>query len=425
MKKKLALATIVLLVALAALTVALAACNPTLDPNALNILGKTSDLAKPYMTEIFDLYRQTGKKLNIIAVEDSEYETTALKMLHDGKMADVFLHFHNADLELFDAEANFCMLNDEQWVSDLTDSAKAYCTDADGNLLGLPYWESSVSGCYYNTKIFADNQLDAAATQEEFNARCALLKRKGITPICWPADGCSWMIQFGMDPIFADNPDLLDKLNANEITYADIPQMTAMLEWLDSAEQNGWFGDDALKTGWDDISEALSSGKAAMTFIWDTWFYTDFTDGKYTKDDFALMPVFMNTAETGTYEGGNLNMMMVYKNSPRKDEALEFLNFCATPANYNVAFNGISTVSVFRGQTTNIQSKMVLDAAASIAAHERVSTASTKIIGYSADKVANAVHSMFANTHVSVTQCLKQLDTDRINEAKELGAKGF
>ena len=423
MKNK--LAAIVLLVILCLLVGALVGCDPTLDNDALNILGKKSDLAKPYMTKIFDLYRQTGKKINVIAVEDEEYETTALKMLKKGKMADVFLHFHNADLEMFDAKNNFLTLNDQQWMEDVTDSAKAYCTDADGDMLGLPYWESSVSGCYYNKKIFDSLGLESAKTQEQFDNLCDLLVRRGITPICWPANGCSWMIQFGMDPIFADDPELLEKLNSNEITYADIPAMTDMLRWIDEAEHNGWFGKDSLKKGWNEISPTLNSGEAAMTFIWDTWFYTDFVDGKYTKEDFALMPVFMNTADGGTYEGGNLNMMMVNKNSPRMEQALEFLQFCATPANYNVAFEGISTVSVFKGQNTNIQSQMVTDAAASIAAHERVSTASTKIIGYSATKAADAVHAMFAGGHFNAAQCLKQMDSDRIAEAIQLGAAGF
>lgn len=76
----------------------------------------------------------------------------------------------------------------------------------------------------------------------------------------------------------------------------------------------------------DDISPTPANGDAVFVFIWDTWFDTDFQDGgKYTRDDFALMPVFMNTVDTGTYEGGNLNMLMVNKNSPKLD--IQFCSF--------------------------------------------------------------------------------------------------
>ena len=77
--------------------------------------------------------------------------------------------------------------------------------------------------------------------------------------------------QFGLDPIFADKPDgpeLLSKLNKNEITYSDIPQFENMIGWLNSAAKNGWFGNDYLKVGWDEISSKLGSGEAVMTFIW-------------------------------------------------------------------------------------------------------------------------------------------------------------
>ncbi len=397
------------------------------DPNALTIMGKESDLNKPYMTRIFEYYRnETGEKLNIKAIHDDAYETTAVDLAAKGELPDVFLHFHNADLGRIDVAANFAYLNGETWVDDLTDSAKAYCLDADGNLLGLPFWESSVSGCYYNTKLLKG--LDAPTTQEDFDGLCELLMRKGTTPILWPAKE-SWMMQFGLDPVFADRPEgplLLEQLNENQTTYAEIPAVTNMVTWIADAAKKGWFGDDYLNTGWNEIGPALASGKAAMTFIWDTWFYTDFpAGGQYTREDFALMPVFMNTVERGTYEGGNLNMMMVNKNSEKLQKALDFLEFCATPANYERAFEGISTVSVFRGQTTNIQSKMVTDAAASIAALERVSTANTKIIGYSAGDVAAVLNTLFSDRNMTVEAAVARMDADRIAKARAQHTPGF
>ena len=47
----------------------------------------------------------------------------------------------------------------------------------------------------------------------------------------------------------------------------------------------------------------MASGECVMINIWDTWFDTDLEkDGTYSKEDFALMPVFMNTEPSGTYE---------------------------------------------------------------------------------------------------------------------------
>ncbi len=392
----------------------------------LSVLGRKSDMEKSYMTKLFRHYEtNTGNKLDIIAIEDAEFEADAAKRLASGDVPDVFMHFHNADLSRFHVEDNFYYLNDESWVGDLTDSARAYCEDRDGNLLGLPFWESSVSGCYYNKTLLDSLGLKPAATQAEFDMLCQALADIGYTPICWPADGCTWMFQFGLDPIFADHPELLESLNRNETVYAEIPEVTDMVQWVKNAAENGWFGENYLRTGWSDISPVLGRGDAVMTFIWDTWFYTDFVgEGKYTVDDFAVMPVFMNTADEGTYEGGNLNMMMVNKNGKQLDAALDFLRFCATAENYNVAFDGISTVSCFKGQTTNIQSDMVTDAKASISEHERVSTAATRIIGYSADDVSAAFDSLLRGK-TDVTGCVEMMDQYRIEEAREQGIEGF
>lgn len=396
------------------------------EVNSLTIMGRKSDMEKSYMTSIFEQYQKsTGTMLNIIAIEDADFEVKASKKFSDGDVPDVFMHFNNADLKRFSVADNFYYLNDESWVNDLTDSSHAYCLDSEGNLLGLPFWESSVSGCYYNKTLLDSLGLKPATTQAEFDVLCQVLDDIGYTPICWPADGCTWMFQFGLDPIFADDPPLLQKLNKNEISYSDIPEVTKMVKWIKNAAEKGWFGSDYLKDGWSDISADLSTGDAVMTFIWDTWFYTDFEQGnKYSVDDFALMPVFMNTADSGTYEGGNLNMMMVNKNSDKLKTALEFLSFCASEENYNIAFKGISTVSCFKGQTTNIQSHMVTDASASIAANERVSTATSRIIGYSADDVAAAFDSLF-NNDTDVSGCVKLMDDYRVKEAKNQGADGF
>ncbi len=386
----------------------------------LTLMGKESDLEKSYMDSIFRQYeKETGNRLKIISYQDSEFEIKAAEKFAAGDVPDIFLHFHNADLNQFDVPSHFYYLNEEAWVSDLTKSARAYCEDKDGNLLGLPFWESSVSGCYYNKTILDSLGLKAAATQAEFDVLCQVLVDTGYVPICWPGNGCSWMVQFGLDPIFADHPSLLEQLNKNEITYADIPEVTDMVQWIADAADRGWFGEDYRKNGWSDISPVMGSGKAVMTFIWDTWFYTDFEEGnRYSVEDFALMPVFMNTVDKGTYEGGNLNMMMVNKNSSQLEEALKFLSFCADEKHYNAAFDGISTVSCFRGQTTNIQSKMVTDAAGSIAANERVSTAASKIVGYSAEDVVSALEKLFQKK-TDVSGCVKLMDHCRIARMEE------
>ena len=149
--------TISLLLAAVLTAVFLGACGGAASDSAdvtLTILGKESDLNKPYLTRLFQLYQDsTGNQLKLISYEDAEFETKAALDMAEGRVPDILLHFHNADLNRYDVARDFCMLEDQAWSASLTDSARAYCTDSDGHLLGLPFWESSVSGCYYNKTL--------------------------------------------------------------------------------------------------------------------------------------------------------------------------------------------------------------------------------------------------------------------------------
>ena len=81
----------------------------------ITIMGKESDLRKSYMTSIFDQYQKaTGNRLNIISYKDSDFEIEAAKEFSAGNVPDIFLHFHNADLNQFDVDNNFYYLNEKQ-----------------------------------------------------------------------------------------------------------------------------------------------------------------------------------------------------------------------------------------------------------------------------------------------------------------------
>ena len=418
----------------AAMLLLLTACSPA-SPGGqddgkvtLTIMGKKNDMEKAYMQRIFRLYEESGRgRIRVIGLDDADasYDAAVREAFSSGEAPDILFHFNDSGLNTLNVEDQFVRLDGEAWVPDLTDGARAYCQDSEGRLLGLPFWENSVSGCYYNKTILDSLGLRPAATQAEFDALCQALKSIGYTPLCWSLRSCEWTYQFALDPIFADDPELLARLNKNEITYADIPAVWDMADWLAGAAEKGWFGEGCADRDWEDLSHAMASGECVMINIWDTWFDTDLEEGgTYSKEDFALMPVFMNTAPSGTYEGGNLNMMMVNKQGDRVEEALEFLSFCAQSENYNQAFDGISTVSCFKGQTTNIQSGMVTEAQGSIALHGRVSTAYPKIIGYTQQGMGTAVRKLVQG-EVDVAGCVALMDEYRIAAARALGAEGF
>lgn len=380
----------------------------------LTLMGRATDMQKLYLQRLFELCEQDGTyRLRVVSVEDEAFEATVQEAFAKGEGPDILFHFNDSALSALNVEGYFSYLDQETWVSDLTDGAKAYCQDSSGRLLGLPFWENSVSGCYYNKTLLSSLGLRPASTQAEFDILCQTLKEMNYVPLCWSLNTGHWMYQFAMDPIFADDPGLLERLNAGEVDYKDIPAVRDMVSWVARAGQEGWFGSGYQNRDWDGLGKAMASGECVMIPIWDTWFYTDFAEGgKYTRDDFALMPVFMGTAPAGTYEGGNLNMMLVNQKGDHVAEALDFLSFCARSEIYNQAFAGISTVNCFRGQTTNIQSAMVTEAMGSVSLYQRTSTAEPKIHGYVQQDVGAAIKELLTGK-TDVDGCIALLDAYR------------
>ena len=187
----------------------------------LTIMGKKADMEKDYMQQIFQLYEESdGCRLQILYMddEDASYDAAVREAFSSGEAPDILFHFNDSGLNTLNVNEQFVYLDSEEWVSDLTDGAKEYCQDSEGHLLGLPFWENSVSGCYYNKTILDSLGLLPAATQAEFDALCQALESIGYTPLCWSFDTCHWNYQFALDPIFADDPNLLARLNKNEIT---------------------------------------------------------------------------------------------------------------------------------------------------------------------------------------------------------------
>jgi ABC-type glycerol-3-phosphate transport system substrate-binding protein len=388
----------------------------------LTLYGNADDLAKPYMKQVFAAWEsKTGNKIDIQGLEGSNAEAILLTKFTTGDIPDILIHFGNYHLLNFRVEENFYDFSNALWVQDIQESVLPQ-TKVNGKVYGLPFWEASVSGMFYNKKIFARLGLSPPKTQAEFEALCDQMLAAGIQPIfCATTDAWPILYQYALDPVF-DSPQgeqLLNRLNKNEIRYADIPQARAMLEWFKRAAEKGYYGKNFMTDRWDYMSEVLGKGEAAIVYCWDTWFDTDYDNASYTykKDDFGLMPAFMGTADNGTFEGPNVNLLMVNKKSPQVTAALDLIDFMSKPENYNAAFNGIATNPVFKGQVTNKPSAQYQEVKDWVSRVGHASIAQPKIIGYSQVQGGKIIQSLMSGS-ITIDECIRQLDEDRINTLK-------
>ena len=131
------------------------------DGVTLTLYGNADDLAKPYMQKIISLWEESsGNKIDQQGLDTDNAETIALTKFTTGDIPDLYIHFGNSNLKNFNPEENFVDWSDADWVSDIQDSVLPQATYND-KVIGLPFWEASNSGCFYNTKIFEELELSS------------------------------------------------------------------------------------------------------------------------------------------------------------------------------------------------------------------------------------------------------------------------
>lgn len=377
----------------------------------LTIWGIEPDMNRSYIQKILQRYEKlTGNNVEVVQISKDEIQTR-MKGALQGKEAapDIFVSYGGTNIDAYDPDENFYDFSDAEWVEDLTDTSINQ-TVYHGKIIGLPFWEASVSGTLYNKKIFDQYKLEIPQTQEEFMQVCKTLLEHDVIPMYIPAKEISMLLyQFPLDSI-VEHEDVLENLNNGTIGYADLPQLKTILKWYKTMADSGYFGTHYLEDDWDGMSDALESESYAMLLCWDTWLYTDF---KGNPSDFGLMPAFMGVPENGTFEGPNLNLFMVNKHSDKLEAALDFITFLADPYNYNVAFEELWTAPVFKQQIDSISTPQYVENERQIEKNYRDSIAWLRIKGFSQMDAAVIYEYIQKDSTMSIEECLKQMDALR------------
>ena len=382
----------------------------------LVLWGNRDDVKRPYLLKAFDRYREkTGNTVRIESFSHRELAKRLAVAFSGGEgveQPDLILSFGGVNIEPLDPDAHFYDFTSAPWVDDLTDTAINQ-TIFNGKVIGLPYWEASVSGILYDKDLFRQYGIAVPRTQRDFLDTCEKLSRLGVTPLYLPfAEPTMLLYQFPMDSILRDQR-VLAALNENRLNYAELPGMGDIVDWYRTMAERGYFGSDYMKNGWDGMDPAMRGGRYAMMICWDTWLYTDFTGD---PSRFGIMPAFMGVPEQGAFEGPNLALLIANRHSPQLDAAVDLVTFMADPYNYNVTLAGIYTAPVFKNQIGSVSTPQYLEKQQEIEQIYCDSTAWTRVRGFSqAD--ATFIQRHMLDPEYDAEACLRDMDASRIRRA--------
>lgn len=332
-----------------ALTTAVLAATPGIAAELTFWSWRQED--KAVYNELIADFNKTNPdtKISFETFEPQNYQTVLSTALAGGKGPDIIHVRAYGNLETV-AKPGYlrALAADELGLSGFAPLAIAAETMRDdGQLYAVPF-ASQTLVIYYNTDIFAENNLTPPATWDEFLATSEALLDAGVTPLA-NGTATAWQNEILVGTIV---PSFYGKafeadLVAGTATFEDprfVGALDKLLEITDFMPR-GFTGID-----YPSAQQLFLSGRAAM-FAGGSWEIANFR--KQNADlNFDIMPSPAPTAGeprlVSTFFDGGYAVNAASENA---DEALEFLRFTATKAFGDKLASKLSNISPVPGVT--------------------------------------------------------------------------
>ncbi|WAA12529.1 ABC transporter substrate-binding protein [Fervidibacillus halotolerans] len=159
----------------------------------------------------------------------------------------------------------------------------------DGNIYSVPVNIHRSNVLWYNKKIFEENGLSVPTTFDEFFDVAEQLKEKGITPLAL-GDKEPWTATHVFENILLAKlgPENYGKLWTGELSFTDNRVVEAAEIFK---EMLNYINDDHSSRNWQDASQLVANGEAAMNIMGD-WAKGYFVNDLQLKvnEDFGYVP---------------------------------------------------------------------------------------------------------------------------------------
>lgn len=304
------------------------------------------------LQEIVDEYNKNSSDVEIEFIPgSSDYEETMKTKMATNSLPDLF-GTHGWSINRYKEYLE--PLNEREWAQYISPAIKPVITDSEDKFYTLPL-DIDIVGLPYNLDVLEKagvNPKDIKTT-DDFLLALEKIKDIGVTPIYLGGkDSVSigniydWIVP-GLIILNKDNPQGENLKNG----IFDENAWNKTGEFIKTLKDKGYINRDAL-TG-NDAARALGTGKAAFLFFGTSMIREGLTYNPDARMDFIALPT-KDRSEKSYFITGERMAIGVWKDSPNKKEALEFLDYLAKPENVSK----MATANVLPTGLTNAKSNL-------------------------------------------------------------------
>lgn len=307
-----------------------------------------TDPSLKVLQDLTDAYQKDNPGVTIELVPSTEtYEADMKVRLGSGDLPDIWAT-HGWSLLRYSEFLE--PLNTQPWAENFNEALAPAMKNEAGEFFALPI-DTDVAGIVYNRDVLDAAGIDPAALTDwnAFDAALKTLKDAGVTPIS----------SSGKESWFAGNiTDFIASGDFSEEQFAgfkngtfDEPGYTRILDNVATWQQAGYFNADYSSATGDDLGRALAEGKTAFVFVQN---YLVSTVLGFNPDaNVGYLPI---PSEDGKpfLVGGEGRAYGVAKDSPNKQEALDYLAYLAEPDNLSKLAGSIGGIPGLTDATSDL-----------------------------------------------------------------------
>lgn len=309
------------------------------------------------LAEMFE--EETGIHVDFQIVPADQYTALLQTKLNSGECTDLFGNQSGRFdiVSQLDITKNAVPLSGESWVSRFDEFSAAELS-AEGELYGVTLYDNTTDYyVVYNKAIFADLGLEIPTSYAEFTAVCDAIMAADIVPVyeC-VADTWHHVMWFCEVASYENNnPGMTDKLNNNEMTFADNQDFLNVITQINEMAEKGYWGEYYMSNQFTDKAMYMSSNEYAMTLGKPGTIneIVDYDPDAHTAEDFGLFVIPLNDNQAYNVHPCAPSKF-IYSGSQNIEAAKLYLDFLCRQENLQYLVDNVARFEnlPFEGLTT-------------------------------------------------------------------------